>query len=103
MVKEHTLATRYRAVGMIKSAMTQAQGGGDLDVGVATIRRWQTRDSKGETWENRTSRGRKSAMSRLARIIVAKSAFERHHSTRTLAEKLTAKNTRSQSQLSTAI
>lgn len=92
MVKEHPLSTRYRAVGMINGGMTQAQVARDLGVGVATIRRWQTRDRQGETMENRTGRGRKSAMSRVAKIVVAKSAFKRQHSTRKLAQKLTAKN-----------
>ena len=32
-----------------------------------------------------------SVMSRVAKIVVAKSTFNRHHSTRTLAKKLTAK------------
>ena len=69
LVKENTLATRYRAV--IKGVMTQAQVARDLtEVGVATTRRWRTRDRQGETLENRTSRGRKSAINRLAKIIV---------------------------------
>ena len=57
MVKEHTLATRYSAGGMIKGLKPQAQVGRDQDIGEATIRRWQTCDDREKTLENRTGRG----------------------------------------------
>ena len=91
MVKELTLSTRYRVVGRIKGGMTQEQVVRDLSFGVATIRRWQIRDCQGEMLENRKDRGRRSAMSRGTKIVVAKSDFKRHLCTRTLAKKLTAK------------
>ena len=94
MVKERTLSTRHHAVGMIKGRTTQEEVIRDLGVGVAMIRRWQTRNRQGETLENRTGRGRKSAISQMAKNAVAKSAFKRHHFTRTLAKKLTAKKHR---------
>ena len=43
--------------------------------GQATIRRWQTRHRQGETMEDHTGRGRKPAMNRVAKIVVAKSGF----------------------------
>ena len=52
MVKEHTLPTRYLAVGIIEGGMTQAQVARHLGVGLATIRRWHTSDRQGETMEN---------------------------------------------------
>ena len=91
MMKDHTPSTRYRAVGMTKGEMTQGQVARDLGIGVATIKRWQTRDRYGETLENPKGQGRKSSMSRMAKIVMAKSAFKRHHSTQMLAKKLTAK------------
>ena len=85
MVNEHMLD--YRAFQMIKGGMTQAQIARDLDVGVAIFRCWQARDRRGDTLENHTGRGRKSTMSRLAKIIVAKAASESHHSARTPVKK----------------
>ena len=47
-----------------------------LGVGLATIRRWQTRHRQGETMEAHMGRRRKPAMSRVAKIVVAKSVFK---------------------------
>ncbi|XP_037071377.1 uncharacterized protein LOC119092522 [Pollicipes pollicipes] len=94
MVKEHKLSIRYRAVGMVKvkvkGGMTQLQVTRGLGVNEATVRCWLARDRSGDTLENRTSRGQKSALSRVAKMVIAKSVFKRHHSTRTLARKLAA-------------
>ena len=49
------------------------------------------RDRKGETLENHKGRGRKTAMSRVTKIVVAKSVLKRHQSTRKLARKLSGK------------
>ncbi|XP_037084753.1 dipeptidase 1-like [Pollicipes pollicipes] len=76
---------------MVKGGMAQVQVSRDLGVNVAAIRRWLACDRPGETLENRTGRGRRSALSRVAKIVIAKLAFKRRHSTRTLAGKLTAK------------
>ena len=40
MVKEHTPSIRYRAVGMVRRGMTQAQAARELGVSVATIGSW---------------------------------------------------------------
>ena len=89
MVKDHTLSTGYRAVWMIKGGMSQTQVAKDEGVGLATIRRWQNRDRQGKTMENHSGRGRKPAMSQVAKIVVAKTALRgkyisTYHSTRTL-------------------
>lgn len=92
MVKEHSLSTRYRAVGMVNGGMTQGQVAEELGVGVRTIKRWMARDRQGEALENRKGRGRKTSISRVAKIVLAKSVLKRHQSTRKLARKLTGKH-----------
>ena len=39
------------------------------------------RKRSGETLKNSTVRGRKTALSRVAKIVIAKSTFKKHHST----------------------
>ena len=92
MVKEHSLSTRYRAVGMVNGGMTQGQVAEELGVGVRTIKRWMARDRQEEALENRKGRGRETSISRVAKIVLAKSALKRHQSTRKLARKLTGKH-----------
>ena len=91
MVKEYPLPTRYRAVGMVNGGMPQVEVAKELKIEPRTLRRWMALDRKGVTLENRRGRGRKTAMSRVAKIVVAKSVVKRHQSTRKLARKLGAK------------
>ncbi|XP_043229039.1 uncharacterized protein LOC122385098 [Amphibalanus amphitrite] len=92
MAKEYPLSTRYRAVGMVNGGTPQVQVAKELRIEPRTLRRWMALDRKGEALENRAGRGRKTAMSRVAKIVVAKSVTKRHQSTRKLARKLSAKN-----------
>ena len=86
------MSTRYRAVGMVNGGTPQVQVAKELRIEPRTLRRWMALDRKGEALENRGGRGRKTAMSRVAKIVVAKSVMKRHQSTRKLARKLSAKN-----------
>ena len=55
MVKEYSLATRHRAVGMVRGGMTQASVAQTLGVSVSTMKIWMARvwleikDSPSET------------------------------------------------------
>ena len=91
MVKEYALSTRYRAVGMVNGGMTQVQVAKELKIESRTLKRWIARNRKGETLENHKGRGRKTSMSRVTKIVVAKSVLKRHQSTRKLARKLSGK------------
>ena len=91
MVQEHSLTIRYRAVGMVNGGRTQSQVAKSLCVDVRTIQRWMARDRKGQPLKNIPGRGRKAAMDRIAKIVVAKSVLKRGQSTRKLARKLTAR------------
>ena len=90
MVKEHALSMRYRAVGLGNDGLTQAQVTKQLRTGPRTLKRWMTLDRRGETLDNLNGRRRKTAMSPVVNIVVARSALKRHQSTRTLERKLTA-------------
>lgn len=91
MVKEYSLATRHRAVGMVRGGMTQASVAQTLGVSVSTMKIWMARDRQGQSLRNRTGRGRKTVLTRVAKIVLAKAALKRRQSTRKLAKKLTAK------------
>lgn len=91
MAKEHSLSTRHRAVAMVKAGMKQADVAKQLSVSVRSIKIWLSRDRTGESLQSRAGRGRKTVLSRVAKIVLAKAALKRHQSVRKLATKLTAK------------
>ena len=91
MVKEHSLSTRHRAVGMVSGGMTQAAVAKQLRVSVRSIQIWMARDRKRESLENHTGRGRQTVLTRASKIVLAKVVQKRHQSMRKLATKLTAK------------
>ena len=72
MMKEHKPPICYRAMGMIKGGMGLVQATKELGIDMSTTGRWLARDRSGEPLENRTGRGRKSALSRVAKIAIAK-------------------------------
>lgn len=90
MVKEHDLSTRYRAIGMLEAGMTVVDVSKTLGISEKTIRIWRTRHNDGEELTNRPGRGRKSGISRVAKIVISKSLTKRGHSTRSLSKQLTA-------------
>ena len=91
MAKEHPLSTRHRAVGMVSGGMTQAAVAKELGVSVRSIQTWMARNRRKESLENRTGRGRKTVLTRVSKIVLAKCVQKRHQSTRKLARKLTSK------------
>ena len=68
----------YRAVGMVNGGLIQVQVAKQLKIGPRTLKRWMALNRRGETLENRKGRGRKTAMSRVAKIVVAKSVLKRY-------------------------
>ena len=69
IVKERALLTRYRAVRMVNGGLTQVQVAKQLKIGPRTLKSGMALDRRGETLENRRDRGRKTAMSRVAKIV----------------------------------
>ena len=61
MVKEHALATRHRAVGMVRGGMKVGDVARQLGVYRRTLHLWLARDRSGVSLENRKGRGRKTA------------------------------------------
>ena len=62
----------------------------ELGVSICIIGRWVSYDRAGEPLESSIDCGRKSSVSRVAKIVISKSMVKRGQSTRTLARKLTA-------------
>ena len=90
MAKPQSVSTRIRAVGMVADGMTHSQVAEALGVSRRTICRWLSRDRGRQTLENKPGRGRKSSVSRVAKIVIAKSMVKRGQSTRKLERRLTA-------------
>ena len=89
MVKEHSVSTRYSAIGMIEACATQVHVAKTLRVAVRIVRNWKNRHEAGEMLKNRPGRGRKKSISCIAKIFISKSLEKRRHSTRSLARRLT--------------
>ena len=90
MVKEYALSTRYRAVGMVNGGMTQVQIAKELKTEPRALKRWMALDRKGGMLENHKGRGRKTAMSRVAKIAISNSVLK-HQSTKKMAQKMNGK------------
>jgi len=90
MVKEYENSTRYRAIGMLEAGQRQVEVSRALGIPVRTLRGWKKRHDKGQSLENRVGRGRKSKISRVAKIVISKSMYKKGQSTRALAKRLTA-------------
>ena len=73
MVKEHSVSTRNRAIGMIEAGATQAHVAKTLGVAVRTVRNRKNRHEAGEMLENQLSQGRKKSISCIAKIVISKS------------------------------
>lgn len=89
MVKEQSLTTRYKAIGLLEGGQTQRAVANNIGVSLITVKRWWSKHKAGEDLQNKPGRGRKKKLSRAARITITKSLTKRHQSTRKLAAKLT--------------
>ena len=72
MVKEVTLASRTRAVCMIEAGIFIKKVAKDIGVSVRTIRRWLLRSKAGESLQNRGGRGRKTSVTMVPKVVIAK-------------------------------
>ena len=72
MVRESCLATRNQAIGMLKAGSTQVSIARQLGTTVRTVRRWWCRAKSGNSLENLKGRGRKTAIGKVAKIVIAK-------------------------------
>ena len=88
MCREHCLAVRSRAVGMVIGGMKPGQVAQDLEIPKRSPERWLALHHAGKGLENQEGRGRKFTITHVAKIVIAKSAFKREHSTRKLSNKL---------------
>lgn len=89
--KEHSLLTCYRFVTMVKAGMKQAHVTTHISVSVRSIKIWLSRDHTGESFRSRAGRGRMTALSRVAKIVLANAALKKQKCVKKLARKLTAK------------
>ena len=86
MVRESTLATRNQAVGMLKVGLTQKSFARQLGTTIRTVRRWWCRAKSGNSLENLKGRGRKTAIVKVAKIVIAKTLCKKQKSTRKISQ-----------------
>ena len=86
MVREFSLATRNQAIGMLKAGSTQKSVAQHLGTTVRTVRRWWSRAKSGNILENMQGRGRKSAITKVPKIVIAKTLGKKRKSTRKISQ-----------------
>ena len=86
MVRESTLATRNQAVGMLKAGLTQESVARQLGNTIRTVRRWWCRAKSGNSLENPKGRGIKTAISKVTKIVIAKTLGKKWKSTRKISQ-----------------
>ena len=82
MVKEVSLAVRNQAIGMLKAGQTQKSVAIHFGTNVRTVRLWWSRAYCGNSLENRQGRGRKQAIGKVPKIVIAKTLGKKMKSTR---------------------
>ena len=91
MVKEATLTTRIRAVSLIEAGILIHEVAKVVGVSVRTIRRWLLRSKAGESLQNRRGRGRKTSVTMVPKVVIAKTIGKKLKSTRCISQKLKSK------------
>uniref|UniRef100_A0A0K2UNC7 Uncharacterized protein n=1 Tax=Lepeophtheirus salmonis TaxID=72036 RepID=A0A0K2UNC7_LEPSM len=91
MVREHSLETRPKAVGMIEGGSSQRDIPKWLQIPLRTIDNWCKKRKDGQTLANQKGRGRKKKISKVLKLVISKSLTKKRQSTRKLAARLTSK------------
>ena len=91
MGKLNTSKDRERAIGMLEAGSTQKVVAEKFGVSVRSVKTWWKNHKDGKSMDIQPGRGRKSKLSKVAKIVISKSLTKRGHSTRKLAAKLTSK------------
>lgn len=89
MAKEYDIEVRSKAVGMLMAGKAQKEVAEELGVNIRTLKRWWALHKAGKSLGNKPGRGRKSTVSKIAKIVIAKSVGKRRQSARKLAKRLT--------------
>ena len=91
MVKEATLAVRIRAVSMIEAGISIHKVAKVVGVAIRTIRRWLLRSKAGESLQNKRGRGRKTSVTMVPKVVIAKTIGKKMKSTRKISQNLKSK------------
>ena len=84
----HDLEVRSEAVGRIKAGLSIKQVAGEMNLPYRTVQKWWMKSKRGESLKNKTGKGRKTILSRRAKIVISKSVGKRRQSCRKLAGRL---------------
>ena len=76
-VKNHALAVRSRAIGMIQCGMTQKSVAIELHVSLRSVERWWKAEKLRKSQETKPRCGRPKLLNRVPKIIITKSLGKR--------------------------
>ena len=82
---------RNQAIGMLKAGQTQKSVAIHFGTNVRTVRRWWSRAYCGNSLENRQGRGRKPAIGKVTKIVIAKILGKKMKSTCKISQLLKSK------------
>ncbi|KAI6653154.1 Transposable element Tcb1 transposase [Oopsacas minuta] len=90
-VRDHGIAVRSKAIGMLEAGVSLKDVALRLGVGLRSIKRWWAAAKCGHSLETKARSGRPKTLNRAAKIVIAKSLEKRRHSTRNIAKSLAEK------------
>ena len=85
------LEARNKAVGMLLAGASQQAVAQMFSVTVQTVQRWWRRSKTCDSLQDKKRSGRPKKLSRVSKIVLAKSLTKKRQSTRKLAARLSAK------------
>ena len=86
-----TLEVKNKAIGLLLAGKTQREVAETFQVTTRTVKRWWRKEKHGESQEDKKRTGRPKKLTRVAKIVIAKSLAKKRQSTRKLAAILSAK------------
>ena len=90
LAKSRANSIRSTAIALLEAGITQKNVARDLRKSIKTVNNSWRRNKRGESLDDKPRSGRPSSLTRVAKIVIAKSVGKRHQSIRKLAKRLTA-------------
>ena len=85
------LEVKNKAIGLLLAGKTQKEVAKRFKVTTRTVKRWWRKEKNGESQEDKQRSGRPKKLTRVAKIVIAKSLAKKRQTTRKLAARLSAK------------
>ena len=92
-VRDHGIALRSRAIGMLEGSIAKKDVAHELNVSLRSVKRWWGAHKKAQSLETKSRSGRTQILNRANKIVISKSLGKQRKSTRKIAQKLKNKGT----------